>query len=65
MLLPFDMIGRSCCTRKNGARTLTANSLYPHLNGVGPMTNRIDILKIVAVAGAIGVVFYFLAHRGV
>jgi hypothetical protein len=29
------------------------------------MTNRIDILKIVAVAAAIGVVFYFLAHRGV
>ena len=27
MLLPFDMIGRICCTRKNGARTLTANSL--------------------------------------
>jgi hypothetical protein len=27
MLLPFDMIGRSCCTRKNGARTLTAKSL--------------------------------------
>jgi CheY-like chemotaxis protein len=26
-LLPFDMIGRNCCTRKNGARTLTAKSL--------------------------------------
>ena len=35
------------------------------LNGVVPMTNRIDILKIVAVAAAIGIVFYFLAHRGV
>jgi len=38
---------------------------YPYLNWVVPRTNRIDILKIVAVAGAIGVVFYFLAHRGV
>src|SRR3977135_2452990 len=27
MLLPLHMIGSSCCTRKNGARTLTANSL--------------------------------------
>jgi hypothetical protein len=27
MLLPSDMIGRSCCTRKNGVRTLTAKSL--------------------------------------
>jgi hypothetical protein len=28
------------------------------------MTNRIDILKIAAVAAAIGIVFYYLAHRG-
>jgi hypothetical protein len=28
------------------------------------MTNRIDILKIGAVAAAIGIVFYYLAHRG-
>jgi hypothetical protein len=34
------------------------------LNGVEPMANRIDILKIVAVAAAIGIVFYYLAHRG-
>ena len=27
MLLPFARIGRSCCTRKKGARTLTAKSL--------------------------------------
>jgi hypothetical protein len=28
------------------------------------MTNRIDVLKIAAVAAAIGIVFYYLAHRG-
>ena len=34
------------------------------LSGVVPMTRRIDILKIIAVAVVIGVVFYYLAHRG-
>jgi hypothetical protein len=29
-----------------------------------PMTRRIDILKIIAVAATIGIVFYFLAHHG-
>jgi hypothetical protein len=28
------------------------------------MTRRVDILKILAVAATIGVVFYFLAHPG-
>jgi hypothetical protein len=28
------------------------------------MTRRIDILKIIAVAATIGIVFYFLAHHG-
>jgi hypothetical protein len=27
-------------------------------------TRRIDILKIIAVAATIGIVFYFLAHHG-
>ena len=33
-------------------------------NGSVPMNRRIDILKIIIVAAAIGVVFYFLAHHG-
>jgi hypothetical protein len=33
--------------------------------GVVPMTRRIDILKIFAVAAVIGAVFYYLAHHGV
>jgi len=28
------------------------------------MTNRIDLLKIAAVAAAIGILFYYLAHSG-
>jgi hypothetical protein len=33
-------------------------------NGVVPMTSRFDLLKVFAVAAAIGLLFYFLAHRG-
>jgi hypothetical protein len=32
--------------------------------GVVPMTRRIDILKVIAFAAAIAILFYFLAHRG-
>ncbi len=28
------------------------------------MTNRIDLLKIAAIAAAVGVLFYYLANRG-
>ena len=28
------------------------------------MTTRFDLLKIVAVAAVVGIVFYFLANRG-
>lgn len=34
-------------------------------NGSVTMTRRIDILKIIIVAAAIGVLFYYLAHRAV
>jgi hypothetical protein len=33
-------------------------------NGVVPMTSRFDLLKVFAVAATIGLLFYFLAHRG-
>jgi hypothetical protein len=33
-------------------------------NGVVPMTSRFDLLKVFVVAAAIGLLFYFLAHRG-
>jgi hypothetical protein len=29
------------------------------------MTNRFDLIKIFAFAAAIGILFYYLAHRGV
>jgi hypothetical protein len=34
------------------------------VNGIVPMTRRIDILKLIAVAATIGGVFYYLAHYG-
>jgi hypothetical protein len=39
------------------------NILIMKIGGV-LMTRRIDILKIIAVAATIGIVFYFLAHHG-
>jgi hypothetical protein len=39
-------------------------AMYLIMNGVLPMTRRIDILKIFAVAATIGAVFYYLAHHG-
>ena len=30
-----------------------------------PMTRRVDILKIIVVAAAIGILFYYLAHRSI
>jgi hypothetical protein len=39
-------------------------AIYLVLNGVAPMTRRIDILKIIGFAIAIAVLFYFLARPG-
>jgi len=39
------------------------NILIMKIGGV-LMTRRIDILKIIAVAATIGIVFYFLAYHG-
>ena len=39
-------------------------AMYLIMKGVVPMTRRIDILKIIAVAATIGIVFYYLAHYG-
>jgi hypothetical protein len=33
-------------------------------NGSVPMTRRIDILKLIIIAAAIGGLFYYLAHYG-
>jgi hypothetical protein len=33
-------------------------------NGSVPMTRRIDILKIIIIAAALGILFYYLAHYG-
>lgn len=46
-----------------GEETAMYNILIMKIGDV-LMTRRIDILKIIAVAATIGVVFYFLAHRG-
>src|SRR2546426_12067854 len=46
MLLPFDMIGSSCCTRKNGARTLTAKSLSKSSTVVSSMVAAFEILAL-------------------
>jgi hypothetical protein len=46
-----------------GEKTAMYNILIMKIGGV-LMTRRIDILKIIAVAATIGIVFYFLAHHG-
>jgi hypothetical protein len=46
-----------------GEETAMYNILIMKIGGV-LMTRRIDILKIIAVAATIGIVFYFLAHHG-
>lgn len=32
--------------------------------GVIPMTSRLDLIKIIGVAALVGILFYYLAHRG-
>jgi hypothetical protein len=46
MLLPFDMIGRRRCTRKNGAPTLTANSLSKSSTVVSSMVAAFENPRI-------------------
>jgi hypothetical protein len=46
-----------------GEETAMYYTFIMKIGGV-PMTRRIDILKIIAVAATIGIVFYFLAHHG-
>src|SRR5271155_174260 len=43
ILLPIDMIGSSCCTRKKGARTLTANSLSKSSTVVSSMVAAFEM----------------------
>jgi hypothetical protein len=55
---------RELCARLDRREETPMYDILIMKNGSVPMTRRIDILKIIVVAAAIGILFYYLAHYG-